>query len=179
MTPRTRRVYFETPTNPLGDILDIRAIAECVHAHGLMIVVDSTLASPALQCPITHGADLVLQSLSKYINGHGDTLGGALLGPAAVIDRLRQCSPRYDRAASISPQASFLILRGLKTLALRMVRHSSAAHAVALTLETHPAVSWVRYPFLKSHPGYAIAHKTDVERLGNADFRLARGTAGG
>ncbi|WP_261316708.1 trans-sulfuration enzyme family protein [Rhizobium leguminosarum] len=178
VTPRTRLIYFDTPTNPLGDILDIAAIAECGRSCGLKIVVDSTFASPALQRPIEHGADIVLQSLTKYINGHGDTLGGALLGDTAIIHKLRETNLRFPEATVISPQASFLILRGLKTLALRMDRHSSAAHAIALTLETHPAVAWVRYPFLPSHPNHSIARRQMSGGSGMLAFGLRAGRDG-
>ncbi|WP_246722278.1 trans-sulfuration enzyme family protein [Rhizobium laguerreae] len=178
VTPRTRLIYFDTPTNPLGDILDIAAIAECGRSCGLKIVVDSTFASPALQRPIEHGADIVLQSLTKYINGHGDTLGGALLGDTAIIHKLRETNLRFPEATVISPQASFLILRGVKTLALRMDRHSSAAHAIALTLETHPAVAWVRYPFLPSHPNHSIARRQMSGGSGMLAFGLRAGRDG-
>ena len=178
VTRRTRLVYFETPTNPLSDVLDISAIAECSRVHGLKIAVDSTFASPALQRPIEHGADIVLQSLTKYINGHGDTLGGALLGDAAIVQKLRETSLRHLHATAISPQASFLILRGLKTLALRMDRHSSAAHAIALTLEVHPAVAWVRYPFLQSHPNYSISRRQMSGGSGMVAFGLHAGKDG-
>ncbi|WP_246730044.1 trans-sulfuration enzyme family protein [Rhizobium ruizarguesonis] len=175
VTPRTRLIYFDTPTNPL---CDIAAIAECGRSCGLKIVVDSTFASPALQRPIEHGADIVLQSLTKYINGHGDTLGGALLGDTAIIHKLRETNLRFPEATVISPQASFLILRGVKTLALRMDRHSSAAHAIALTLETHPAVAWVRYPFLPSHPNHSIARRQMSGGSGILAFGLRAGRDG-
>lgn len=178
VTHRTRLVYFETPTNPLSDILDISAIAECSRAHGVKIAVDSTFASPALQRPLEHGADIVLQSLTKYINGHGDTRGGAVLGEAAIVQKLRETSLRYRHATAISAQASFLILRGLQTLALRMDRHSSAAHAIALALEAHPAVAWVRYPLLESHPNYALARRQMSGGSGMLAFGLRAGRDG-
>lgn len=178
VTPKTRLIYFETPTNPLGDILDIASIAECGRSCGVKIAVDSTFASPALQRPIEHGADIVLQSLTKYINGHGDTLGGALMGETAIVQKLRETSLRSPQATAISPQASFLILRGLKTLALRMDRHSSAAHAIALSLEAHPAVAWVRYPYLQSHPNYSIARRQMSAGSGMLAFGLRAGRDG-
>ncbi len=178
ITDRTRLVYFETPANPVSAILDIAAIAKRAHAKGVKVVVDSTFASPALQRPIEHGADIVLHSLTKYINGHGDTLGGAILSDAATIQRLRESGLRYITGATLSPFASFLILRGLKTLTLRMERHSATAFAVAKTLERHPAVAWVRYPFLESHPGHAVAKRQMSNGSGMLAFGLRAGFAG-
>ncbi|MCF3642004.1 PLP-dependent transferase [Rhizobium sp. TRM95111] len=117
ITARTRIVYFDTPTNPLNNILDIAAITEHAHAYGLKVAVDGTFATPVLQRPLGHGADIVRHSLSKYITGHGDTIGGALLGEATVIRQLREERLRQRHETTISPQASFLILRGLNTLA--------------------------------------------------------------
>ena len=125
ITQRTRLVYFETPINPLSAILDIAAVAERAHARGVKVAVDSTFASPALQRPIEHGADIVLHSLTKYINGHGDVLGGALLGDAETLHKLHETGLRYITGAALSPLSSFLILRGLKTLTLRMERHGT------------------------------------------------------
>ncbi|MBO1905330.1 aminotransferase class V-fold PLP-dependent enzyme [Microvirga sp. 3-52] len=178
MTDRTRLVYFETPVNPLSAILDIAAIAERAHARGVKVAVDSTFASPALQRPIEHGADIVLHSLTKYINGHGDALGGALLGDAETLHKLHETGLRYITGAAISPLASFLILRGLKTLTLRMERHSASALAVARMLEAHPAVAWVSYPFLDSHPGHAIARKQMSNGSGMLAFGLHAGFEG-
>lgn len=161
ITDRTRLVYFETPMNPLSAILDIAAIAERTHARRVKVAVDSTFASPALQCPIEHGANIVLHSMTKYINGHGDALGSVLLGNAEAIQRLHETGLRYITGATLSPLLAFLILRGLKTLTLRMERHSSTAVAVAVArmLESHPAVPWVSRPFLESHSGRHIARR--------------------
>src|SRR5258708_9984750 len=119
LTPRTRLVYFETPANPTAEVLDIATIAARAHAAGVRVVVDSTFASPALQRPIKHGADLVLHSLTKYINGHTDLLAGARLGDAETIARIRGTGLRYITGATLSPFAALLVLlvlRGLKTL---------------------------------------------------------------
>lgn len=178
ITERTRLVYFETPVNPLSAILDIAAIAERAHARGVKVAVDSTFASPALQRPLEHGADIVLHSLTKYINGHGDALGGALLGDAGTLHKLHETGLRYITGAVLSPLASFLILRGLKTLTLRMERHSTSALAVAHMLEAHPAVAWVSYPFLESHPGYAIARRQMSNGSGMLAFGLHAGFEG-
>jgi len=178
ITKRTRLVYFETPVNPLSAILDIRSIAERAHSQGVKVAVDSTFASPALQRPIEHGADIVLHSLTKYINGHGDALGGALLGDAATLHKLHETGLRYITGCAISPLASFLILRGLKTLTLRMARHSATALAVARMLEAHPAVAWVSYPFLDSHPAQAIARRQMSDGSGMLAFGLHSGFDG-
>jgi len=118
LTPRTRLVYFETPVNPTAEVLDIATIAARAHAAGVRVVVDSTFASPALQRPIEHGADLVLYSLTKYVNGHSDLLAGAVLGDAETIARIRGTGLRYITGATLSPFAALLVLRGLKTLTI-------------------------------------------------------------
>jgi len=178
ITDQTRLVYFETPVNPLSAILDIAAIAERAHARGVRVAVDSTFASPALQRPLEHGADIVLHSLTKYINGHGDALGGTLLGDAETLHTLHETGLRYITGAALSPLSAFLILRGLKTLTLRMERHSATALAVAQALEAQPAVAWVSYPFLDSHHGQAIARKQMSHGSGMLAFGLHAGFEG-
>ncbi|MEX2697305.1 PLP-dependent aspartate aminotransferase family protein [Rhizobium mongolense] len=175
ITDKTKLVYFETPVNPLSTILDIAAIAERAHGLNVKVAVDSTFASPALQRPIEHGADIVLHSLTKYINGHGDTLGGALLGDAETLHMLRETGLRYITGATLSPHSAFLILRGLKTLSLRMERHSASALAIARMLEAHPAVAWVSYPFLESR---SIARKQMTQGSGMLAFGLHSGFEG-
>lgn len=175
VTPHSRAVYFETPINPTGDVLDIAAIAARAHRAGLLVLVDGTFASPALQRPLEHGADIVLHSLTKYISGHGDVLGGALLGRAELIDRIHSQGLRFITGAAPSPMASSLILRGLKTLPLRMERHGSNALAIARMLDEHPAVAWVNYPFLASHPRHAIAKKQMSGGSGMMSFGLRGG----
>ncbi len=178
MTARTRLIYFETPINPLSDVLDIAAIATQAHAAGVPIAVDSTFASPALQRPIEHGADFVIHSLTKYASGHGDVLGGAILGPADRIAHMHSQGLRYLTGATMSPMAAGLILRGLKTLPLRMERHSANALAVARMLEEHPAVDWVSHPFLPSHPRHAIARRQMSGGSGMLAFGLRSGFDG-
>ncbi|MBB4441476.1 MULTISPECIES: trans-sulfuration enzyme family protein [Rhizobium] len=178
ITDKTRLVYFETPVNPLSAILDISAIAARAHARNVKVAVDSTFASPSLQRPIEHGADIVLHSLTKYINGHGDTLGGALLGDAETLHTLHETGLRYITGATLSPHSAFLILRGLKTLSLRMERHSASALIIAHMLEAHPAVAWVSYPFLDSHPDHTIAHKQMTQGAGMLAFGLHAGFDG-
>ncbi|ESY66145.1 MULTISPECIES: PLP-dependent aspartate aminotransferase family protein [Mesorhizobium] len=178
ITERTRLVFFETPVNPLSRILDIAAIAERAHARGVRVAVDSTFASPALQRPLEHGADIVLHSMTKYINGHGDALGGALLGDAQTLRTLHETGLRYITGAALSPMSAFLILRGLKTLTLRMERHSATALAVARALEAHPAVAFVSYPFLDSHPDQVTARKQMSNGSGMLAFGLHAGYEG-
>lgn len=178
ITPRTKLVYFETPVNPLSTVLDIAAITARAGAAGVTVAVDSTFASPALQRPIEHGADVVVHSLTKYISGHGDVLGGAVLGRAETIRHMHGHGLRYLTGATISPMAAALVLRGLKTLPLRMERHGSNALAVAAMLEGHPAVRWVSYPQLPSHPGHAVALKQMSGGSGMLAFGLHAGFEG-
>ncbi|PZV34857.1 trans-sulfuration enzyme family protein [Mesorhizobium kowhaii] len=178
ITDQTRLVFFETPVNPLSRIVDIAAVAERAHARGVKVAVDSTFASPALQRPLEHGADIVIHSLTKYINGHGDALGGAILGDAKTLHTLHETGLRYITGAALSPMSAFLILRGLKTLTIRMERHSASAQTVAQALEVHPAVAWVSYPFLDSHPDQAIARKQMSKGSGMLAFGLHAGFEG-
>ncbi|WP_296655257.1 PLP-dependent aspartate aminotransferase family protein [Paraburkholderia sp.] len=178
LTAKTRLVYFESPVNPSGEVLDIRAIADRARADGLLVVVDSTFASPALQQPISLGADLVIHSLTKYINGHGDTLGGAVLGSAELIDKIRTKGMRYMTGSSLSPMSCFLVLRGLKTLKIRMRQHGESALQIAGWLEQHPAVSTVCYPFLPSHPQHDLARRQMSAGSGMLSFELRSGFDG-
>ncbi|WP_425339448.1 trans-sulfuration enzyme family protein [Mesorhizobium australicum] len=152
-------------------MLDIAAIAEHAHSRRVKVAVDSTFASPALQRPLELGADIVIHSLTKYINGHGDALGGFILGDAKTLHLLRETGLRYLTGAALSPMSAFLILRGLKTLTLRMERHSAFGLAVAQALEAHLAVAWVSYPFLRSHPEHKIARR----QMSNGSGMLALG----
>jgi methionine-gamma-lyase len=178
LTPRTRIVYIETPVNPTSDVLDIAAIAAKAHRAGAFLVVDGTFASPVLQRPLELGADLVLHSLTKYINGHGDALGGAVLGSREIIDKIHSTGLRYITGATLSPMASALILRGLKTLPLRMQRHSASALEIAQYLQSHPAVAWVKYPFLPSHPARHTAARQMSAGSGMLSFGLTSGFEG-
>lgn len=178
LTPRTRIVYLETPVNPTAQVLDIAAIAAAAHQAGAIVVVDSTFASPAVQRPLEHGADLVLHSLTKYINGHGDVLGGAVLGRKDLAARIHDDGVRYLTGATISPLAAALVMRGLKTLSLRMERHAASALKVAEFLEAHPAVAWVSYPYLRSGTSHAIARRQMSSGSGMLSFGLKRGFEG-
>lgn len=178
LSPRTRLVYFETPVNPTAEVIDIAAVAGRAHAAGVRVAVDSTFASPAVQCPVEHGADIVVHSLTKYINGHGDLLGGAVLADAETIERIRGVGLRYITGATLSPLAAYLVLRGLKTLHLRMERHGANGLATARMLAEHPAVAAVRYPFLEQDPGHAAARRQMRNGSAMLSFELKSGFEG-
>jgi cystathionine gamma-synthase len=156
LRPTTRLVWVETPSNPTLKILDIAAIAEIAHASGARVVVDNTFATPALQRPITLGADVVVHSVTKYIGGHSDLIGGAIVtSHADLIERLAFL---VNAAGAVpGPMDSFLALRGLKTLGIRMHRHSENATRIAAFLEGHEMVRHVYYPGLVTHPGHEVA----------------------
>jgi cystathionine gamma-synthase len=153
---RPRLVWIETPSNPLLRLTDIRSVAELAHAVGATVVVDNTFLSPALQTPIALGADLVVHSTTKYINGHSDVVGGAVIANAP---ELHEQLVWWANALGLtgSPFDSFLTLRGLRTLDARLRVHQENAHEIAHWLERHPAVARVHYPGLRSHPGHALA----------------------
>ncbi|HWX98940.1 MAG TPA: cystathionine gamma-synthase [Mycobacterium sp.] len=156
ITPQTRLVWVETPTNPLLFIADIGAIAELGKQHSAKVLVDNTFASPALQQPLTLGADVVLHSTTKYIGGHSDVVGGALVTNDKELDDAFGFL-QNGAGAVPGPFDAYLTMRGLKTLVLRMQRHSENALAVAEFLAGHPSVSTVLYPGLPTHPGHDIA----------------------
>lgn len=154
----TKMLYLETPTNPMMTITDIPACVEAVAGRGMLVVVDNTFASPVLQRPLEMGADLVLHSTTKYLNGHSDSVGGALISKsqemAEKIGYLQNAM-----GGILSPFDSFLVLRGIKTLAIRMERHNANGLAMAQYLENHAKVKKVYYPGLPSHPQHALAKK--------------------
>ncbi|WP_136245579.1 cystathionine gamma-synthase [Mycobacterium intracellulare] len=156
ITPRTRMIWVETPTNPLLSIADIAAIAELGGRHSAKVLVDNTFASPALQQPLTLGADIVLHSTTKYVGGHSDVVGGALVTNDQELDDAFGFL-QNGAGAVPGPFDAYLTMRGLKTLVLRMQRHSENAMAVAEFLAGHRAVSGVLYPGLPSHPGHEVA----------------------
>src|SRR5829696_6502091 len=157
ITLKTKLVWIETPTNPLLQILDIAALAEVTHKHGAKLAVDNTFASPYLQRPLKLGADIVVHSTTKYLGGHSDVVGGCVVGPKDLLDPIKF----YQNAAGgvPGPFDSYLVLRGLKTLAVRMDRHGDNAMSLAAWLKTHPQVAEVYYPGLKEHPNHAVAAK--------------------
>jgi cystathionine gamma-synthase len=156
LTPRTRLIWVETPTNPLLSIADIAAIAELGAEHAVKVLVDNTFASPALQQPLTLGADIVLHSTTKYIGGHSDVVGGALITNDEELDAAFAFL-QNGAGAVPGPFDAYLTMRGLKTLVLRMQRHSENAAAVAEFLAGQASVSAVLYPGLANHPGHQIA----------------------
>ncbi|MFC4305533.1 homocysteine synthase [Cohnella boryungensis] len=190
ITPKTKAIFAETIGNPKGDILDIAAVANVAHDNGIPLIIDSTFTTPFLCRPLDHGADIVLHSATKFIGGHGTSIGGIVVdggkfdwkasgkfpgltepdpsyhgvvyadavGPVAYIIKMRVQLLR-DMGAALAPFNSFMFLQGLETLHLRMERHSSNALAVAKFLEAHPAVEWVSYPGLESHPSYELAQR--------------------
>jgi methionine-gamma-lyase len=178
LSRHTRMVFFETPVNPTAEVLDIRAIADRARAVGALTVVDSTFASPAVQRPLEHGADLVVHAMTKYLNGHGDLLGGAVLGAFDRVEPIRRHGLRYITGATLSPMSAYLVLRGLKTLALRMDRHGATALRIAEMLAAHPAVASLRYPFLPTDPSYEVARRQMVNGSGMLSFSLVSGAAG-
>jgi cystathionine gamma-synthase len=156
VTSRTRLIWVETPTNPWLSIADIAALAELAGKHSAKLLVDNTFASPALQQPLTLGADIVLHSTTKYIGGHSDVVGGALVTNDEALDQAFAFL-QNGAGAVPGPFDAYLTMRGLKTLVLRMQRHSENATAVAEFLDGHPSVSQVLYPGLSSHPGHDVA----------------------
>jgi cystathionine gamma-synthase len=155
---RTRIVWIESPTNPLLNIVDIRAAAEAAHAAGAMLVVDNTFASPYLQQPLDLGADVVVHSTTKYLGGHSDIVGGFLgTNDPTIAERLRFL--QKSLGAIPGPFDAWLVLRGLKTLAVRMRQHCENAHKIAAFLSGHEAVERVLYPGLPDHPGHEIARR--------------------
>ncbi|HUJ52851.1 MAG TPA: PLP-dependent aspartate aminotransferase family protein [Steroidobacteraceae bacterium] len=173
--PETRLVWVETPTNPLLKLVDLTAVARLAHEHGLLAVCDNTFATPYIQRPLEHGFDIVVHSTTKYLNGHSDAVGGAAI--------VREGSDLAERIAYLQnavggvpgPFDSFLTLRGIKTLALRMERHCANALAVAQFLEKHPQVEQVRYPGLASHPQHALARRQMSTGYGGIVTAVLRG----
>ena len=171
----TRLLWLETISNPTTAMADVAALAELAHARGVLVVVDNTFASPALSNPLSLGADLVVHSTTKYVGGHSDLIGGAIAGTRERVAAAREIV--INAGGNASPWEAFLALRGLKTLALRMERHSSNALAVARALERAPGVAGVRYPGLTTHPQHELACR--VLRGGMAGGMLALELAGG
>ena len=155
---RTRLLWLETISNPTTAVADIATLAELAHARGVLLAVDSTFASPALANPLALGADIVIHSTTKYIGGHSDLMGGALVGATDCVADARRIV--INAGGNAAPLEAFLALRGLKTLALRMERHSANALTVATALEGAPGIARVLYPGLASHPQHELAMRT-------------------
>jgi methionine-gamma-lyase len=174
LTPETKLVHLETPANPILRLTDIAAVAALAHAAGARLAVDSTYATPVATRPLELGADYVVHSLTKYLGGHGDALGGVLLGPAAEMTAARE-KTLVHFGGVLSPFNAWLILRGLATLPLRMRAHAENALAVARFLEAHPRVTRVFYPGLPSHPQHALAGRQMRNFSGMVTFQTADG----
>jgi methionine-gamma-lyase len=179
ISPSTRRVFTETPSNPNMRIVDISALAAACRRQGALLVVDNTYCTPYLQKPISLGADVVVHSATKYLGGHGDLLAGAVVGRKELIDRVRFVGIKEMNGACISPFDAFLVLRGLKTLALRMDRHCATAMKLARDLRSHRAVDKVFYPGLDDHPQHALASTQMQDFGGMIALELRGGLAAG
>ena len=175
----TRVVYVESPVNPTMSLVDIAAVSEVAHRHGARVVVDNTYCSPYLQQPLALGADVVLHSATKYISGHGDVMAGIVVSDAATAEEIRLKGLKDMNGAVLSPQDAFLLLRGLKTLALRMERHCDNAEALAQLLVAHPAVQAVHYPGLPGFAQRALAQRQMRRAGGMIAFELHGGVAAG
>ena len=175
---KTRLLFIETPANPTLDIVDIALWAEIAKKAGIPLVVDNTFATPYLQKPLALGADIVIHSMTKYLNGHGDIIGGIVVGTEAMIHRIREKYIHHFGPA-MSPFNAWLIMRGMKTLAIRMDKHCENAMAVATWLAAHPKITFVYYPGLDTHPGHAIAKRQMKKFGGMIAFRVKGGIAAG
>jgi methionine-gamma-lyase len=176
--PETRMLYVETPANPSMSVTDIERAAQIAHQHGALLVVDNTFASPYLQQPLRLGADVVLHSVTKFINGHADVVGGVLVAQdAALLEKLR--AVMIATGCNMDPHQAFLVHRGLKTLALRLDRAQASAQRIAGWLENRPDVAWVRYVGLPSHPQHELAGKQMCGFGAMISFELAGGLEAG
>lgn len=156
--PNTKVLYIETPANPTMDITDIAACAEIAREHKLILVVDNTFSSPYLQKPLDLGADVVLHSVTKFINGHADIVGGIIVTKDPEIYKKIRHSMVY-MGCNMDPTQAFMVLRGVKTLALRIERSQESAMKIAKYLQSHPKIAWIKYPGLETHPQYELAKK--------------------
>lgn len=177
ITPNTRLIYAESPTNPGVDILDLEALGRVAKKHGLLLVVDNCFATPYLQQPLRFGADLVIHSGTKLMDGQGRVLAGITVGPAGLIDKIY----RFARITgpALSPFNAWILSKSMETLAVRVDRHCENALKVAEFLQGHPRVNWVKYPFLKSHPQYELARKQMKAGGCVVAFEVQGGVAGG
>jgi len=176
--PNTRLIYIETPANPTLDVIDIAVISDIARRHGLPLFIDNTFATPCGQRPLELGADVVIHSMTKYLCGHGDAIGGAIIGRREFIEEARKVTLRIYGGV-LSPFNAWLIMRGIHTLPLRMRAHSQNAMEIAKFLEEHPRVKMVRYPGLPSHPQHEIALKQMKLFGGMISFELMGGEEAG
>src|SRR6185312_8568134 len=177
LTPRTKLIWIETPTNPTLKITDIRAIAALARAYGCLLCVDNTFASPALQKPLSLGADIVVHSGTKYLGGHSDLIAGLVVTADPELGQ-RVKFLQNATGAILGPFDSWLLIRGIETLHLRVRQHCASALAIAGFLEKHPAVDKVYYPGLTAHPGHAVAAGQSKGFGGIVSFSLKAGTIG-
>lgn len=178
MRPNTKVVLVETPGNPTLVVSDIAAIARIAHAQDATLIVDNTFSSPILQQPLTLGADVVVHSLTKFLNGHADVVGGVVV--VSTQEQYQHARLVLNHLGGVlPPMESFLVHRGIRTLAIRMQRHCENAQKVAEFLEAHPAVAWVRYPGLESHPQHEIAKRQMTGYGGLISFELNGGYEAG
>ncbi|SBT43213.1 trans-sulfuration enzyme family protein [Micromonospora auratinigra] len=175
-TPHTRLVLVETPSNPLLELTDLRAVADLAHAAGALVVADNTFATPVNQRPTALGADLVWHSGTKFLGGHSDVSAGVVVGSAELVERVWRTA--IVTGATLGPVDAWLLLRGLRTLPLRVQRHNENALALAEALQGHPAVARVRYPGLPSHPQHELARRQMTGFGGVLSVDLAAGRAG-
>jgi cystathionine beta-lyase/cystathionine gamma-synthase len=174
LTPQTKLIYAETPCNPILRLTDLEAVAEIAHGAGARLAVDSTFSTPVATQPILLGADYVIHSLTKYLCGHGDAIGGALLGPKSELDVIRK-QIAIRTGGILSPFNAWLIMRGLASLSLRMEAHQQAALQVASFLQEHPKVTKVIYPGLPSHPQHELAKRQMHNFSGMITFQVQNG----
>ncbi|KJV26243.1 O-succinylhomoserine sulfhydrylase [Aquitalea magnusonii] len=174
--PNSKLFFLETPSNPLTEIADIAAIADLAHRHNALLVVDNSFCSPALQQPLKLGADLVMHSATKYLDGHGRVMGGAVVGSDVLVEQVYL----YVRAAgpTLAPFNAWVLLSGLETLSLRMEKHSANALELARWLEAHPAIERVYYPGLPSHPQHELAQRQQKAGGAVVSFVVKGGRAG-
>ncbi len=165
LKPNTKVLYVETPANPTMEITDIAACAKIAKEHNLILVVDNTFCSPYLQKPLDLGADVVLHSITKFINGHADIVGGVIVAKGVELyKKIRHCM--VYMGCNMDPTQAFMVIRGVKTLSIRIDRAQENAMKVARFLESHPKVAWIKYPGLESHPQYELA-KTQMQGFGS------------
>ncbi|MDF3416523.1 methionine gamma-lyase [Sulfitobacter sp. M57] len=179
ISAKTKVVYFETPANPNNRLVDIARVSEIAHRVGAKVIVDNTYATPVVTRPIEHGADIVVHSATKFLSGHGDVVAGLVVGNREDITQIRLVGLKDMTGAVMSPMTAMLLLRGIKTLELRMERHCQSAFLVAQALEAHPAVLSVSYPGLDSFPQKELARRQMANFGGMIPFEVKGGKAGG
>ena len=180
MKENTRVVYLETPANPNLKIVDIEALAKIAHTNpNTLVIVDNTFATPYMQKPLTLGADIVVHSVTKYINGHGDVIAGLVITNKALADQIRFVGLKDMTGAVLGPQDAYYIIRGMKTFEIRMERHCKNARKVVEFLNNHPKIERVYYPGLETHPGYKIAKKQMKDFGAMISFELKGGFEAG